>query len=333
LSKTTTEHLDTPAATARDDIDAALMVGAMGIAAVERDTGLSKDLLRVWERRYGFPQPLRDEQGERLYPQEQVLRLRQVKRLLDAGHRPSHVVALPPQALVQRLQSLPDASSSRSASVHTNAVSVERLDELLAPLLNHQLYAFQEALQSQMLLRGLSPYITEVLAPLTARIGHLWTEGRLQIYEEHLFTEVVQQQLHRAIGMLTSHPQTQRPRLLLSTLPGEEHGLGLLMAQALLTLQGCHCLSLGTQTPVGDLLAALRTQQADALVLSFSGYASTAMIESGVGHLVDGLPAGTELWVGGSAAGLRRIPARWPGVRMVASLAGLADTVQAWRTR
>jgi len=30
------------------------------ISAVERDTGLSKDTLRVWERRYGFPKPLRD---------------------------------------------------------------------------------------------------------------------------------------------------------------------------------------------------------------------------------------------------------------------------------
>ena len=32
----------------------------LSIAAVERDTGLSKDTLRVWERRYGFPSPGRD---------------------------------------------------------------------------------------------------------------------------------------------------------------------------------------------------------------------------------------------------------------------------------
>ena len=39
----------------------------LSIAAVERDTGLSKDTLRVWERRYGFPQPGRDGFGERAY--------------------------------------------------------------------------------------------------------------------------------------------------------------------------------------------------------------------------------------------------------------------------
>jgi hypothetical protein len=29
--------------------------GGLCIAQVERDTGLSKDPLRMWERRYGFP--------------------------------------------------------------------------------------------------------------------------------------------------------------------------------------------------------------------------------------------------------------------------------------
>ena len=63
----------------------------VSIAAVERDTGLSKDTLRVWERRYGFPQPERDAYGERVYPSEQVDKLRLVKRLMDQGHRPGKI--------------------------------------------------------------------------------------------------------------------------------------------------------------------------------------------------------------------------------------------------
>ena len=55
----------------------------MTISAVERDTGLGKDTLRVWERRYAFPQPIRDAKGERLYTPEQVERLRLIKRLMD----------------------------------------------------------------------------------------------------------------------------------------------------------------------------------------------------------------------------------------------------------
>ena len=62
------------------------------ITAVERETGLSKDVLRVWERRYGFPAPQRDSNGERRYPPEQVERLRLIKRLMDQGHRPGRLL-------------------------------------------------------------------------------------------------------------------------------------------------------------------------------------------------------------------------------------------------
>jgi hypothetical protein len=58
------------------------------ISDVERDLGVAKETLRVWERRYGFPQPQRDANGERVYPADQVHRLTLVKRLLDQGYRP-----------------------------------------------------------------------------------------------------------------------------------------------------------------------------------------------------------------------------------------------------
>ena len=59
---------------------------------MERDTGLSKDTLRVWERRYAFPNPARDRNGERVYPIEQVEKLRLIKRLMDCGHRPGKII-------------------------------------------------------------------------------------------------------------------------------------------------------------------------------------------------------------------------------------------------
>mgnify|MGYP000750619079 CR=1 FL=1 len=75
------------------------------IAAVERDTGLSKDVLRMWERRYGFPVPERDANGERLYPADQVEKLRMIRRLLDHGRRPARVVG----ASVEELSAMLDA--------------------------------------------------------------------------------------------------------------------------------------------------------------------------------------------------------------------------------
>ena len=54
----------------------------MAIAAVERETGIGKDTLRAWERRYAFPRPERDAAGMRAYPPVLVERLRLIRRAL-----------------------------------------------------------------------------------------------------------------------------------------------------------------------------------------------------------------------------------------------------------
>ena len=63
----------------------------LSIAAVERDTGIAKDTLRVWERRYGFPNPLRDSNDDQVYPADQIEKLRLLKRLLDLEIGRAHV--------------------------------------------------------------------------------------------------------------------------------------------------------------------------------------------------------------------------------------------------
>ena len=78
----------------------------LSIAAIERDTGLSKDTLRVWERRYGFPVAMRDSQGERSYPLDQLQRLRTLKRLIDGRHRPGRVVCLDAGELERLLRAI-----------------------------------------------------------------------------------------------------------------------------------------------------------------------------------------------------------------------------------
>ena len=77
-----------------DSLDAVL-----DISAVERETGLSKDVLRMWERRYGFPKPGRDDNGERQYAAGEVTKLRTIKRLMDVGMRPGKIVGCTPAEL------------------------------------------------------------------------------------------------------------------------------------------------------------------------------------------------------------------------------------------
>src|SRR5256885_16261823 len=76
--------------------------------------------------------------------------------------------------------------------------------------------------------------------------------------------------LRQAIVSLAPPSPPSVPKVLLTTLPQEMHGLGLLMVEALLALEGCNCVSLGTQTPIGDVAQAARAHRADIVGLSFS---------------------------------------------------------------
>ena len=91
------------------------------IATVERETGIGKDALRVWEKRYGFPLPTRDERDVRLYTQAQVEQLRLIKRLISNGLRPSKVVGLSMDDLNAMLP---------SASITNTPIASELLDLL-----------------------------------------------------------------------------------------------------------------------------------------------------------------------------------------------------------
>lgn len=301
-------------------------VGLPGIAAVERDTGISKDTLRIWERRYGFPAPLRDAVGERVYPPEQVQRLRLLKRLLDAGHRPGRVVGASDDSLQELLRLSHDTRSDGGGAA---ALGVD-LDELLQQLRRHEVLDLRRQLAQTLLRLGLGAFVREVAAPLTVRVGEAWMRGELEVFEEHSYTESLKQVLRQAIQAIPPFALSERPRVLLSTLPGEPHGLGLLMVEALLALEGCQCLSLGVQTPAAELVKAAAAHESDVVALSFSGLLSAAQVQRQLRDLRAELPAGVALWAGGRAAVLQR-RSGLPGLLHLTELDQVAPAVSAWR--
>ena len=107
-------------------------------------------------------------------------------------------------------------------------------------------------------------------AALTVAVGEAWLDGRIAVYEEHLYSEAVQSVLRSALVPFQAGLEAHAPRVLLTTVPGEAHGLGLLMAEALMTLESCRCLSLGTQTPIADIVAAAAAHRIDVVALSFA---------------------------------------------------------------
>ncbi len=298
--------------------------GGIGIAAVERDTGINKETLRVWERRYGFPSPWRDAAGERLYPPEQVQRLRLVKRLLDAGHRPGRVVAASPEALAALLQPAAAAAGDGAA-----APEAPEIQACVALLQRHDIDGLRRALSQAVLRRGLAGSITAVFAPLTTRIGELWMGGTLEVFEEHIYSESLQLALRQAIHALPP-AQGQGPRVLLTTLSGESHALGLLMAEALLSLEGAACLSLGVQTPLAQIPAAVAAHRAHVIALSFSGLLPNRAVLDGLAALRELVPAPVEIWAGGSSRALR-LPGCPAGVRCLEGLGSIGPEVGRWR--
>jgi MerR family transcriptional regulator, light-induced transcriptional regulator len=296
----------------------------LSIAAVERDTGLSKDTLRVWERRYGYPAPERDAVGERAYPLDQVEKLRIVKRLLDGGHRPGRVVALP----VAELQRLSD---SMPAAERSGAAASPDLQAYLTVLREHDVDGLRRMLTQAQMRLGMARFISEVISPLNTLVGETWMRGQIEIFEEHAYTESVQVVLRHAIANMPGAAVADRPRVLLSTLPGEPHGLGLLMAEAMLVIEGARCLSLGVQTPIWDLVLATQAHHCDIVALSFTGCMNPNAVTAGLAELRAKLPAEVEVWAGGLAPVLHRRPV--PGVQAVASFDDLPGRIAAWRAR
>jgi len=290
------------------------------IAAVERETGLSKDVLRVWERRYGFPLPSRDSNGERIYPAEQVERLRLIRRLMDQGHRPGKLMSSPVEHLYMLAQR--PAAPGNAATVDESA----DLAPLLELIRQHNVGGYQQEMQQRLAREGLLRFFQGTVAPLSTMIGEEWQNGRIEIFEEHLFTELTKRLLRQVIA---SMPGTQRsPRILLTSVPDEPHILGLLMVEALLSLEGAECIPLGTEVPLFDISRAAIAHRVDIVALSFSEAFPQRQIPGVLAPLRNILPKAMQLWAGGS--GMLRL-AGIDGVRVLTSLDdalyGLAD----WR--
>ena len=291
------------------------------IAAVERDVGLSKDVLRVWERRYGFPVPNRDPHGERLYPAAQVLRLRLLKRLMDLGHRPGRLMSTP----VEKLEAL--AAGSHDVKAADADAGWHELDELFALVRHHDAGAYLQAMQQRLARHGLRQFVLDTVAPLTVQIGFAWQQGQLQVFEEHLFTELTARVLRQAIATV---PGGSEPRVLLTTLPKEPHEMGLLMVEAVLSLEGAQCISLGTQMPLMEIVDAVAAHQVDVVALSFSAAFPARQTRALLEQLRAALPGPAELWAGG--AGVRKLAAP-DGVMCMASLDSAIAAVSRWRLR
>lgn len=286
---------------------------------MEYETGLTRDVVRKWETRYGFPRPDRDANGIRVYPAKQVASLRLIRQLLGAGLRPGKVVGLDHatlEAMVERLEPPPRAQFGQDRFI----------EDALAALLAHDLPQLSNHLKRALLLQGISPFLRQSLHTLIATVGDLWKRGEIRLFEEHLFTQVTSNLLHETIGNVAS--ASGSPRVLLSTPPEELHTLGLLMVEIELSLHGACCVGLGAQTPETEIAEAAEGCDIDIIGLAFSAAFPKRNSTRFVTDLRQHLAPAIELWVGGQGAAHL---ARLPGIRCIRDLSELEMAIHGWR--
>jgi len=291
----------------------------LNISGVERETGLSKDVLRMWERRYGFPKPARDENGERQYTVFEVAKLHAIRRLMDAGVRPGKII----HSSLDELNAMADARQPDRREFL--APQLER--DILDMLRSHDAPGLQHALANLLMKMGLQRFVLEAITPLNRAVGEAWMRGELQVFEEHLYTEQLQVALRTAINAFPR--QVGTPRVLLTTFPGEQHGLGLLMVEALLVPEGTQCISLGVQTPIEDIRRAAVAHKVHLVALSFSGAFALRQATEGLATLRRQLPTAMTLWAGGEMT--RRVRKTMPGVVLIPDLASTIGALKSWR--
>ena len=268
----------------------------LSIGAVERDSGIARDTLRVWERRYGFPLPTRNDKGERMYPLEQLRRLQRIRRLLDQGLRPGKVVALTEPDL-ERIE----------ADLYPDHNADDMIEHIISVLQSGDVAQLDSELSSSYQQQGMETFITQTMIPLLKTVGERWAMGRLEIYEEHLLSEVLTRFLNSEIYLLQK--TAKKPRVVLATLPGEEHTLGLLMVSALLSSRNISVVNLGAEVPLDQLTSAVDRYEADILGVTFSGAYQYENIRSNINELRNSIPQGVDIWMGGEAVKrMRKLP-------------------------
>ncbi|MBK7579522.1 MAG: MerR family transcriptional regulator [Myxococcales bacterium] len=260
------------------------------IRVASRLTGLSSDTLRMWERRYGFPNPERNAAGVRMYSQEHVERLMLVARSLKAGYRAGEVVSRTHDELSALL-------ASTATTGQDSAPASSSIEALIGCLERDDVASLQIELRQRANLLGAQRFIKEVCAPLLERVGDAWASHKLEVRHEHLLSRMLSTQLR--VMSSAYEGATSDPVVLLATLPGERHGLGLDMAALYLALSGATPRVLGIDTPADQIAQAARHANARVVGLSVSASAELESVRDGVEWMFGALSPGTWIWLGG----------------------------------
>ncbi len=232
------------------------------IHRVAKLTGLSKDVIRVWERRYGLVKPSRSSNRYREYSDEEVALLRFVKSQMEQGATIGGLAAEGHDSLVARMRVATPVSEAEQKP-HDRL-----LDELVGSLDPMDKAGFERRLNGAVAVIPFEEAVQRILLPLQRRIGELWHEGHLTVAVEHYVTKIIQQKLFSVMNQLPVNEFG--PRILIACPEGETHEIGAQAVAYIAATKGCHVYYLGPNLPYSDLVNFCEKISPDLVLLSLT---------------------------------------------------------------
>ena len=225
--------------------------GTIRIGELARRTGVSPELLRAWETRYGLLQPDRSSGGFRLYSAADETRIRRMTRLIADG--------------VSAAEAARQALTGDEVPSTTEAPIVEQLADRLRTALDDFDDAGAHAAFDRLLASvSVDVALTDVVLPYLRDLGDRWAAGRASVAQEHFASNLIR---GRLLALARDWDSGDGPALLLACLPGEAHDLGLIVFGILAARRGWRVTFLGSDTPLDTVRAAIRDIQPTLTVL------------------------------------------------------------------
>jgi DNA-binding transcriptional MerR regulator len=222
--------------------------GALRIGAFARRVGISPELLRAWERRYGLLQPIRTEGGFRLYTDDDAERVERMKRALDEGFSAAEAA--------QRALAL------ERPTEHALGTARERLVAAAHAYDEAAVHAiFDEALAAF----SLETALEQLVLPVLREIGDEWERGTLEVGQEHFASNLVRERL---LSLARLWGRGRGPLAILACAPGERHDIGLIAFGLVLRSHGWRILFLGADTPLPTLARAVSATHPQLVVVA-----------------------------------------------------------------
>ncbi|MGH7785774.1 MAG: MerR family transcriptional regulator [Candidatus Binatia bacterium] len=271
---------------------------ALPLRTVSRMTGLSPDIIRAWEKRYGVVAPKRGARGARLYSLADIARLRLLRQVVGGGRAIGDVARLSPAELEALAGSPVLAADGRQRSAAPDG-HLDVVGQAVAALARFDGRALDRCLGDALMALGSREFILQVAAPLLGEIGDRWSDGRLTIADEHLLSGQMRNLLS---GMMRARGPVAAPTVLLATPQGERHEFGLLLAGLLIADAGLGLCYLGADLPAAEIVAAAQRAGVSVVGLGLVNEDNHRPALDEVRGIERGLAPSTELWLGGRAA-------------------------------